>query len=109
MRALLLSGLFFLLVVGTLLAAGCGGQGDGGETLEIADVRCTENTAILAPTKVLLEEELGYEGVSANTSDLDSVYEGVVKGNLFAFQGLWLPNQQDLLVRVEADVELLRP
>ena len=34
MRALLLPGLFFLLVVGTLLAAGCG----GGETLDIADI-----------------------------------------------------------------------
>jgi len=46
MRALVLPGLFFLLVVSTLLAAGCGGGGDGGETLEIADFGWTENTAI---------------------------------------------------------------
>lgn len=107
MRTLLLPGLFFLLVVSTLLAAGCGGGGDGGETLEIADIGWTENTAISVLTKVLLEEELGYEEVTVYTSDFDSVYEGVARGNLDAFQDVWLPNQQDLLGSVEDDVELL--
>lgn len=110
MRVTLLPGLFFLLVVGALLAAGCGsGGGDGGKALEIADIGWTENTAISALTKVLLEEELGYERVTVNTSDLDSVYEGVARGNLDAFQDVWLPNQQDLLDSVEDDVELLGP
>jgi glycine betaine/proline transport system substrate-binding protein len=110
MRVTLLPGLFFLLAVGALLAAGCGsGGGDGGKALEIADIGWTENTAISALTKVLLEEELGYERVTVNTSDLDSVYEGVARGNLDAFQDVWLPNQQDLLDSVEDDVELLGP
>ncbi len=109
MRATLLPRLFFLLVVGALLTAGCGGGGDGGKALEIADIGWTENTAISALTKVLLEEELGYERVTVNTSDLDSVYEGVAGGNLDAFQDVWLPNQQDLLGSVEDDVELLGP
>ncbi len=109
MRATLLPGLFFLLAVVALLAAGCGGGDDGGKTLEIADIGWTENTAISALTKVLLEEELGYERVTVNTSDLDSVYEGVARGNLDAFQDVWLPNQQDLLDSVEDDVELLGP
>ncbi len=109
MRATLLPGLFFLLAVVALLAAGCGGGDDGGKTLEIADIGWTENTAISALTKVLLEEELGYERVTVNTSDLDSVYEGVARGNLDAFQDVWLPNQQDLLGSVEDDVELLGP
>ncbi|MCA1715776.1 MAG: glycine betaine ABC transporter substrate-binding protein, partial [Actinobacteria bacterium] len=107
MKATLLPGLFVLLVVVALLAAGCGG--DGGKTLEIADIGWTENTAISALTKVLLEEELGYERVTVNTSDLDSVYKGVAGGNLDAFQDVWLPNQQDLLGSVEEDVELLGP
>jgi glycine betaine/proline transport system substrate-binding protein len=107
MRALLLPGLFFLLVMSTLLAAGCGGGGDGGETLEIAYIGWTENTAISVLTNVPLEEELGYEEVTVYTSDLDSVYEGVARGNLDAFQDVWLPNQQDLLGSVEDDVELL--
>jgi glycine betaine/proline transport system substrate-binding protein len=109
MRALLLPRLFFLLVLSTLLAAGCGGGGGGGETLEIADIGWTENTAISTLTKVLLEEELGYEEVTVHTSDLDPVYEGVATGNLDAFQDVWLPNQQNLLSSVEDDVELLGP
>ena len=109
MRALFLPRLFFLLVLSTLLAAGCGGGGGGGETLEIADIGWTENTAISTLTKVLLEEELGYEEVTIHTSDLDSVYEGVATGNLDAFQDVWLPNQQNLLSSVEDDVELLGP
>ena len=56
-----------------------------------------------------LEEEIGYESVTVNTSDLDSVYEGVAEGDLDAFQDVWLPNQQDLLGNVEDDVELLDP
>jgi len=59
MRALLLPRLFSLLVLCMLLAGGCGGGGGGGETLEIADIGWTENTAIAQTTKVLLEEELG--------------------------------------------------
>jgi glycine betaine/proline transport system substrate-binding protein len=109
MRALLLARLFSLLVLCMLLAGGCGGGGGSGETLEIADIGWTENTAIAQTTKVLLEEELGYEEVIVHTSDLDSVYEDVAEGDLNAFQDVWLPNQQDLLGSVEDDVELLGP
>ena len=109
MRATLLSALFFLLVVGTLLTVGCGGGGDGGKTLDIADIGWTENTAISGLTKVLLEEELGYQEVIVHKSELDLVFEGVAEGDLDAFQDVWLPNQQDLLGSVEDDVELLGP
>jgi glycine betaine/proline transport system substrate-binding protein len=109
MRATLLPELFFLIVLGALLTSGCGGGGDGGKTLDIADIGWTENTAISSLTKVLLEEELGYEEVITHKSDLDSVFEGVAEGDLDAFQDVWLPNQQDLLGSVEDDVELLGP
>ena len=89
--------------------ADCDGGGDSGETLEIADIGWTENTAISALTKVLLEEELGYQEVTVHTRDLDSVYEDVAQGDLDAFEDVWLPNQQDLLGSVEDDVELLGP
>jgi glycine betaine/proline transport system substrate-binding protein len=95
-----------LLIVGTL-AAGCSGGADGGETLDLADIGWTENTAIAHLTKVLLEEEVGYEQVTIKTSDLDSVYSSVAKGDLDAFQDVWLPNQRDLLSSVEDDVEQL--
>ena len=60
-------------------------------------------------TKVLLEEELGYETVNVQTSELDTAYQAVASGDLDAFQDVWLPNQQDLLDGVAEDVELLGP
>ena len=83
-------GLFLLIILG-ILTLGCGG-GASGRTLDIADIGWTENTAIAQLTKVLLEEQLGYEEVTVRTSDLDSVYEDVAEGNLDAFQDVWLPN-----------------
>ena len=95
-----------LFIVG-ILASSCSGGADGGETLDLADIGWTENTAIAHLTKVLLEEEVGYEQVTIKTSDLDSVYSSVAKGDLDAFQDVWLPNQRDLLSSVEDDVEQL--
>ncbi|HVF01700.1 MAG TPA: glycine betaine ABC transporter substrate-binding protein [Rubrobacteraceae bacterium] len=95
-----------LLLLATL-AMGCGG-GDGSKTLDIADIGWTENTAIANLTKVLLEEELGYDQVLINNrAELTEVYEAVATGELDAFQDVWLPNQQDLLSSVEEDVEQL--
>jgi glycine betaine/proline transport system substrate-binding protein len=95
-----------LLLAAGSLATGCGG-GASGKTLDVADIGWTENTAIAQTTKVLLEEELGYEEVTVHTSDLDSVYEEVAQGDLDAFQDVWLPNQRHLLSGVEDDVEQL--
>ena len=95
-----------LLVIAGIFTTGCGG-GDSNKTLDIADIGWTENTAIAQTTKVLLEEELGYEEVTIHVSDLNSVYDDVAKGDLDAFQDVWLPNQRDLLSSVEDDVEQL--
>jgi glycine betaine/proline transport system substrate-binding protein len=98
-------GLLLLLV--STLATGCSGGEDSAKRLDIADIGWTENTAIAHLTKVLLEEELGYEQVTIQTTDLDSVYGSVAEGDLDAFQDVWLPNQRDLLSSVEDDVEQL--
>lgn len=97
-----------LLILG-LFATGCGGGSgvNGGKKLIIADIGWTENTAIAQLTKVLLEEQLGYEEVTVKTSELDVVYDGVARGDLDAFQDVWLPNQRDLLGSVQDDVEQL--
>ena len=87
---------FFLLMVLGIFTSGCGG-GASGRAIDIADIGWTENTAIAQLTKVLLEEQLGYEEVTVRTSDLDSVYEDVAQGDLDAFQDVWLPNQRGLL------------
>jgi glycine betaine/proline transport system substrate-binding protein len=96
-------GLFLLIFVG-IFTTGCGGGDNSGKTLGIADIGWTENTAIAQLTKVLLEEQLGYEEVTVRTSDLDSVYDGVAEGALDAFQDVWLPNQRGLLESVQDDV-----
>ena len=97
-----------LILVGAPLATGCGGSGaSGSKTLDVADIGWTENTAIAQLTKVLLEEELGYEEVTIHVSELDSVYEDVAEGDLDAFQDVWLPNQRGLLESVQDNVEQL--
>jgi glycine betaine/proline transport system substrate-binding protein len=97
-----------LTILGILgiFATGCSGA-DSDKTLTIADIGWTENTAIAQLTKVLLEEQLGYQEVTIKTTDLDSVYQGVADGDLDAFQDVWLPNQRDLLQSVQNDVEQL--
>jgi ABC-type proline/glycine betaine transport system substrate-binding protein len=71
-RALLLG---VLLTVGTLTAS-CSSSGNSDKTLELADIGWTENTAVVALTEVLLEDQLGYQ-VTVHTKDLDTVYASV--------------------------------
>src|ERR671917_667491 len=99
-------GLFWLIILG-ILTSGCGASGASGRTIDTADIGWTENTAIAHLTKVLLEEQLGYEEVIVHTSDLESVYGDVAQGNLDAFQDVWLPNQRGLLESVQDSVEQL--
>jgi glycine betaine/proline transport system substrate-binding protein len=101
-----LARLGLILTILGIFATGCSGA-EGDKTLTIADIGWTENTAIAQLTKVLLEEQLGYQEVTIKTTDLDSVYQGVAGGDLDAFQDVWLPNQRDLLQSVQNDVEQL--
>jgi glycine betaine/proline transport system substrate-binding protein len=91
-----------------LAPAGCGLLGQG-EVLRLANIGWDENVAVSSLTKALLEDELAYELVEISTQDLDSAYRDVAKGELDAFQDVWLPNQEDLLEGVAGDVEHLDP
>jgi glycine betaine/proline transport system substrate-binding protein len=106
-----------VLVVALTVAAlvvGCGGGGGSGSsenktlTLGVAG-GWTENEAIAAMTKVVLEEDLGYQTVETNVLDLGLVFEGVAGGDLHAFQDVWLPNHEAQMAEVEGDVEHLDP
>jgi glycine betaine/proline transport system substrate-binding protein len=102
-----------LAVVG-VLAVGCGGLGAvaGGKALTLGYIGWDENVAVSTLTKVLLEEELGYETVElqrSNVAVLKQVFEGVAEGELDAFQDVWLPNQKNYLREVEDDVEHFDP
>jgi glycine betaine/proline transport system substrate-binding protein len=97
------------LVLGSLSLTGCGALGQG-KVLTLANMGWDENVAVSNLTKVLLEDELGYERVDIDTSEnLDATYQGVASGELDAFQDVWLPNQEALLDGVAADVEHLDP
>ena len=101
------------LVVAVLVLAGCGGGGassSSGGTLTLGEqVGWPENTAVDNLTKVVLEEDLGYDEVKIETLDLGLLFEGVSGGDLDAFQDVWLPNHEKLLAEVEDDVEHLDP
>jgi glycine betaine/proline transport system substrate-binding protein len=93
----------------TLAVTGCGGFGQDTRLL-LANIGWDENVAVSSLTKVLLEDELGYESVEIRTQDnLDATYRDVASGELDAFQDVWLPNQGALLEQVAEDVEHLDP
>ena len=78
--------------------------------LVLANMGWDENAAVSNLTKVVLEEDLGYQRVDIDTDeDLDATYRGVANGDLDAFQDVWLPNQEALLDGVAGDVEHLDP
>ena len=97
------------LVLGALALTGCGGLGHNNGLL-LANIGWDENVAVANLTKVLLEDELGYQSVEISTSeDLEETYQMVASGDLDAFQDVWLPNQQALLDQVAQDVDHLDP
>jgi glycine betaine/proline transport system substrate-binding protein len=100
----------FALVLGTLALTGCGVLGQNNNRLLLANIGWDENVAVSNLTKVLLEDELGYERVEIRThDDLDSTYRDVASGEVDAFQDVWLPNQQALLDEVAEEVDHLDP
>jgi glycine betaine/proline transport system substrate-binding protein len=97
------------LVLGALALTGCGSLGQN-KGLLLANIGWDENVAVSNLTKVLLEDELGYESVEIRTQDdLDATYRDVASGEVDAFQDVWLPNQEALLDQVAEDVEHLDP
>jgi glycine betaine/proline transport system substrate-binding protein len=97
------------LVLGVLALTGCGGLGQD-KGLLLANIGWDENVAVSSLTKVLLEDELGYQRVDIDTDEnLDSTYRRVASGELDAFQDVWLPNQEALLDGVAGDVDHLDP
>jgi glycine betaine/proline transport system substrate-binding protein len=97
------------LVMGAFTLTGCGGLGQN-SGLVLANIGWDENVAVSNLTKVLLEDELGYERVDIDMNeDLDATYRRVASGDLDAFQDVWLPNQEALLDQVAEEVEHLDP
>jgi len=93
--------------------AGCGGGGGSAssesKTLTLGNIGWTENVAVANLTKVVLEKDLGYQEVELKTLDVGLLFEGVAGGDLHAFQDVWMPNHEQLMAKVEGDVEHLDP
>ena len=87
-------------------AAGCGSFKQNKE-LKLGNIGWDENVAIANLTKVLLEDELGYENVELRTLDVGPLYDGVGNGDLHAFQDVWLPAHSEYVAGVEDNAELL--
>jgi glycine betaine/proline transport system substrate-binding protein len=103
-----------LAITVAAVVAGCGGGGGGSaesanKTLTLGDIGWTESIAVSNLTKVVLEEDLGYQEVELKTLDVGLLFEGVAGGDLHAFQDVWIPNHTQLLSEVENDVERLDP
>jgi glycine betaine/proline transport system substrate-binding protein len=106
-RRLLRAKLLALSLVLGALAAGCAGSMQN-EELVIGDIGWDENIAIANLTKVLLEDDLGYDEVRLKQTDsVRDLFQGVSTGEMNAFQDVWMPQQKVYLGEVEDQVEQL--
>jgi glycine betaine/proline transport system substrate-binding protein len=106
----LLAAVILLLGLCVLAPTDCGALGQGSKVLTLASMGWDENVALSNLTKVLLQDDFGYQRVDIETHEtLGSTYRGVASGELDAFQDVWLPNQRALLEEYAGDVEHLGP
>jgi glycine betaine/proline transport system substrate-binding protein len=104
-----------LALLVAVLAVGCGDGWPGSsrdKTLTLGSIGWTENVAVSTLTKVVLEDDLGYEEVQIKGPlELGPLFQGIAGGALAAFQDVWLPNNQSYLDKpqIKNDVELLDP
>jgi glycine betaine/proline transport system substrate-binding protein len=102
-----LLGVPLVLLVAGAMGVGCGFGGGGGLTLGYLD--WNENVANATLTKVLLEDDLGYDRVELKLADgVGSVYDDLIAGETDAFQDAWMPNHQQYVEEGEGQLEVLR-
>jgi glycine betaine/proline transport system substrate-binding protein len=94
-----------LLLIAGVFGAGCGFGGGGGLTLGY--LGWDENVANSNLTKVLLEEELGYENVELKLADgVGAVYRDLIEGETDAFLDAWMPNHEQFVERGQGRIEV---
>lgn len=102
-------GLVLALIVG-ILAAGCGGgAASENKRLTLGYIEWDENVALSNLTKVLLEQELGYEEVELQLADVGPVFQGVASGDLDGFQDVWMPLHENYIEDLSENIEHLDP
>lgn len=100
-----------------LISLLCGGLAMGcsdvfaseSKELRIGMKEWDENVAISTLTKVLLEDDLGYDNVELQLLEIPELFEGVASGDLDAFQDVWMPNFTKQMDEYSTKVEHLPP
>ena len=101
-----LLGASLVLLVAGPVGVGCGFGGGGGLTLGYLD--WNENVASATLTKVLLEDDLGYDRVELKLArGVQGVYTDLIEGETDAFQDAWMPNHQQYVDEGEEELEVL--
>ena len=86
----------FILLAAAALGVGCGFGGGGSLTLGYLD--WDENVANANLTKVLLEDDLGYQNVELKLADdVGPAYQDLIDGETDAFQDAWMPNHRQFV------------
>ena len=86
---------------------GCGFGGGGGLTLGYLD--WNENVANATLTKVLLEDDLGYDSVELKLAErVGLVYKDLIDGETDAFQDAWMPNHQQYVDEGQGQIVVLK-
>jgi glycine betaine/proline transport system substrate-binding protein len=99
-------GVALVLLVAGATGVGCGFGGGGGLTLGYLD--WNENVACATLTKVLLEDDLGYDRVELKLAGkVGSVYDDLIEGKTDAFQDAWMPNHQKYVDAGKGELEVL--
>jgi glycine betaine/proline transport system substrate-binding protein len=95
-----------LLLVAGALGAGCG---FGGGRLTLGYLDWDENLANATLTKVLLEDDLGYQNVELKLADdVGSAYQDLIDGETDAFQDAWMPNHQQFVDGGRGRIKVLK-
>jgi len=97
-------------VLGTAVSSPSARAASSGKTLKLGSIGWDENVALANLTKVVLEQDLGYENVELRQLGVDDIFSGVASGDLDAFQDVWLPSTHkaywdkygDRLVRLDS-------
>jgi len=98
--------LVLLVALALAFGVGCGFGGGGNLTLGYLD--WNENVANATLTKVLLEDDLGYDSVELKLAErVELVYEDLIGGETDAFQDAWMPNHQQYVDEDEGRIGVL--
>jgi glycine betaine/proline transport system substrate-binding protein len=99
--------LVLLVALALAFGVGCGFGGGGNLTLGYMD--WNENVANATLTKVLLEDDLGYDRVELKQADgVEEVFGDLFDGETDAFQDVWMPNLQRYVNKGKGRIEVLR-